>query len=243
MAKDLPYFKFYSSEWNDGDITLEDMKTQGLFINICSYYWSQECQVSHKKLQKRFKNHCKQLHILFLSEIIHEDGDDIKIKFLDKQYEEREVVKHRNKANGLKGGRPKKTQSVNSGLQVANPNISQGEEKREEEKREDIKSKPKKDARDLETFDIFRKAYLGTKNGNETEFTNFQKKHKDWKTILPDLSALLDCIINQREALKSSGEFVPQWKNLSTWINQRCWEEEIGQESPKKKFDPMDMLR
>jgi len=143
MAKDLPYFKFYSSEWNDGDITLEDMKTQGLFINICSYYWSQECQVLHTKLQKRFRTHAKQLHILFLSKIIHEDGENIKIKFLDKQWQEREIVKHRNKANGLKGGRPKITQSVNSGLEVANPNERQEEKIREEKKREDIKSKPK----------------------------------------------------------------------------------------------------
>ena len=34
MAKDLPYFKFFCSEWNDGDITLEDFNLQGLFINF-----------------------------------------------------------------------------------------------------------------------------------------------------------------------------------------------------------------
>jgi hypothetical protein len=147
MAKDLPYFKFYSSEWNDGDITLEDMKTQGVFINICSYYWSQECQVSLQKLQKRFKNCKKQIQNLIISEIIIEENEHIKIKFLDKQHEERGKVKHRNKANGLKGGRPKITQSVNSGLATENPNISQGEEKRKEEKR-------KEKNKDLEVFEI-----------------------------------------------------------------------------------------
>jgi len=55
MAKDLPYFKFYSSEWNDGDITLEDMKTQGVFINVCSYYWSRGCHLEQPKLYKRFR--------------------------------------------------------------------------------------------------------------------------------------------------------------------------------------------
>ena len=45
MAKSLPYFKFFCSEWSDGDITLEDYQTQGLFINICAYYWSNECIV------------------------------------------------------------------------------------------------------------------------------------------------------------------------------------------------------
>lgn len=52
MAKDLPYFKFFCSEWNDGDITLESYKTQGIFINICSYYWSNECDVTLKNLKR-----------------------------------------------------------------------------------------------------------------------------------------------------------------------------------------------
>ena len=55
MAKDLPYFKFFCSEWSDGDITLEDFETQGLFINICAYYWSNECIVSLDKVNKKFK--------------------------------------------------------------------------------------------------------------------------------------------------------------------------------------------
>lgn len=55
MARDLPYFKFYVSEWNDGSITLEDFHTQGLFINICSFYWSRECVVTKEQLYKKFK--------------------------------------------------------------------------------------------------------------------------------------------------------------------------------------------
>ena len=60
MAKDLPYFKFFCSEWNDGDITLEDYEIQGLFINICSYYWSSGCEVSLQKVKKRFRNEDKK---------------------------------------------------------------------------------------------------------------------------------------------------------------------------------------
>ena len=57
MAKDLPYFKFFCSEWSDGDITLESYEAQGLFINICSYYWSNECDVNYKKLLKKFRGY------------------------------------------------------------------------------------------------------------------------------------------------------------------------------------------
>ena len=67
MAKDLPYFKFYSSEWNDGDITLEDYHTQGAFINICSYYWSRECSLEKVKLYKRFRDCQGALDFLFES--------------------------------------------------------------------------------------------------------------------------------------------------------------------------------
>ena len=57
MAKDLPYFKFFVSEWNDGDITLEDFQTQGLFVNLCAYYWSNECEITLTKAIKKFRKY------------------------------------------------------------------------------------------------------------------------------------------------------------------------------------------
>ena len=70
MAKDLPYFKFFCSEWNDGDITLEDYKTQGLFINICSYYWSNECEITFTKLKKKFRGNEDLINELLKSGLI-----------------------------------------------------------------------------------------------------------------------------------------------------------------------------
>lgn len=80
----------------------------------------------------------------------------------------------------------------------------------------------------LSVFDSFRVNFPGTKKGCEVEFQNLQKKHKDWKEILPLLQPALDYQIATRAKLKAiPGKFVPEWKNLQTWINQRCWEEEI----------------
>jgi uncharacterized protein YdaU (DUF1376 family) len=76
-------------------------------------------------------------------------------------------------------------------------------------------------------FDNFRKLYPGTKRGNETELENLKRKHKDWKKIIPILLGSLEYQINKKEDKILKGEFVPEWKNLQTWINQRCWEEEI----------------
>lgn len=93
---------------------------------------------------------------------------------------------------------------------------------------------------ELKIFDQFRILYKGTKRGNETEFKNFQK-HKDWVSILPTLYNLLLNQIKQREKNKAEGKFVPEWKNLQTWINQRCWEEvidiePISQQPPIRKL-------
>lgn len=75
-------------------------------------------------------------------------------------------------------------------------------------------------------FEIFRKAYKGTKRGLNTEFTNFKKKHKDWREVLPLLLPAYQHQQELREQGKATGCFVPQEKNLQTYINQRCWEEE-----------------
>jgi hypothetical protein len=89
MAKDLPYFKFFCSEWSDGDITLEDYETQGFFINVCSYYWSNNCDIELVKVKKRFRND-ELLDKLIETDIIKIKGSFIVINFLDLQLEERE---------------------------------------------------------------------------------------------------------------------------------------------------------
>lgn len=76
-------------------------------------------------------------------------------------------------------------------------------------------------------FEEFRKIYLGTKRGLDIEFTNFCKKHKDWREVLPYLKVNYE---RQIEAKKSQrGSIDPRYeKHLQTYINQRCWEEEIS---------------
>jgi len=77
-------------------------------------------------------------------------------------------------------------------------------------------------------FDIFRKEYPGTKKGLDYEFENFTKKHKDWKDILPLLIDRLNYQKEARHVRKENKLFIPEWKHLQTWINQRCWEDQIN---------------
>jgi hypothetical protein len=80
---------------------------------------------------------------------------------------------------------------------------------------------------DLEVFDVARKKFKGTVLGNKTEFNNFKKKHNDWQDVLPILELVIDNQIKDAEIRKQRGEFVPEWKNFKTWLNQRCWEQEL----------------
>jgi flagellar basal body-associated protein FliL len=77
------------SEWSDGDITLEDMEVQGLFINICAYYWSNNCEVTLTKTKKKFKGFDPLFDLLLSSEVMKVESDFLVINFLDEQNGER----------------------------------------------------------------------------------------------------------------------------------------------------------
>lgn len=70
-------------------------------------------------------------------------------------------------------------------------------------------------------FENFRIKYPGRKNGFETEYKNFLKKSKpqDVELLLP----ALEDEIEYRQISQSMGAFIPDWKNLQTWINKKCW--------------------
>jgi hypothetical protein len=132
MAKDLPYFKFYISEWTDGDITLESLSTQGLFVNVCCYYWSKETDVKIDQLFKRFGKN--PIESLIKKEIIKLESDKVSINFLDEQFKTRTKKARTNAKNGKNGGRPK-TQTKPTGLFLGTQNKPNAKPLRREEKR------------------------------------------------------------------------------------------------------------
>ena len=155
MAKDLPYFKFFCSEWTDGDITLESLEVQGLFINICSYYWSNECDVNLDKLKKKFRGQEKNIDLLIGTGIIKIKSNlgEVIINFLNEQRSERNVKSKVNSINGAKGGRPKKPiETENKPNALDSLSETKGIKKREEEKREEEK-KPNNNVGNKISFD------------------------------------------------------------------------------------------
>ena len=88
------------------------------------------------------------------------------------------------------------------------------------------------------TFEDFRKKYPGTKGGFEIEFKNFKTKHSDFSKVVKLLCPALEKQIEYRIRAKSAGVFCPEWKHLKTWINNRCWEDEMPKIETTRQNQP-----
>ncbi len=100
MAKGFPFFKFISAKWLSGSIVLEDLETQGLFINICALYWERDGDLAIDDINRRFKNpDCLKRLIGYF---IQENEGSISIEFLDEQLVEADHVSTKNSENGKK---------------------------------------------------------------------------------------------------------------------------------------------
>jgi len=140
MAKEIPYFKFYIGDWSNGDITLETFELQGIFINICAYYWSKDCDVTLDNVKKKFRSVADGIDELINCNCIKIIGNNISISFLNEQMQSKEVQKAINRNNGSLGGRPRKeiTEEKPNGLFLQNPNITNIKKSKEEKIREEV---------------------------------------------------------------------------------------------------------
>ena len=98
-----------------------------------------------------------------------------------------------------------------------------------------------------ETFELFRRAYKGSKRGHDVEFKDFCK-HKDWKEVVKLLIPAYSRQESVREKQLRETGWRPQNKNLKTYLNQRCWEEEVTYDSTQTRTtnnntDAIDRVR
>lgn len=138
MAKELPYFKFEPSEWLEGEIQICSDKTIVCFVNLCSGYWLKLGCISYAfALQKYCLRDENVLKELIKNNIIHIDGENIIINFLDKQLNEFQKTSEarRKSAN-------KRWSDANALQNLSKSNAIREEEIKEEERREEeIKEK------------------------------------------------------------------------------------------------------
>lgn len=137
MAKELPYFKFEPQAWDTGNIQMCSRESKGLFVDLCSLYWSRLGELPYAlALQKLCNGNEYAFEELIKRQIFGVIDDNIVIEFLDEQLAERDLVsEERRKA-------AKKRWDDANALQLE----SKGNARREEEKREEEKKGEKKKA-------------------------------------------------------------------------------------------------
>ena len=200
MAKELPYFKFEPAEYLTKDVSFCSLAAQGLFINLCSYYWQRNCTLTKDQFLKRlnFENELEELIIEGAIDLIN---NDIYINFLDVQFEEVKEKSKTNKVNGSKGGRPTKNPIVTEPITEIKPNgnpiESESKGIREDKIIEDkiittdsVENRKLKFAHSLEPFidefgkDMIRKFYdYWTESGDKDRKFKLEKQ-KSWNTKL-----------------------------------------------------------
>jgi len=228
MAKELPYFKFITSEWLDGEITLESLEVQGLFVNICALYWSKEGRVYLSKLKKRYRNaDAESFEILIEEGFIQLNDDLVTISFLDEQLEERKAKSLTNSRNGKKGGRPRKpkknpteSEEKPTGLiseSEEKPNQSQLEEKRREEKREEKK-------RILEEYEVLFSQFWDL----YAKKVDREKCFKKWLKLSQEE---IRQVFNHVEKYVESTPDKKYRKNPLSYLNAKSFENEIIENS------------
>lgn len=134
------------------------------------------------------------------------------------------------------GKKAKRKQTVSKQEAKGKQTRSNGDEENKQTVSKPEANKDKDKDKDVdqykEVFNSFRVRYGGSKEGLETEFKTF-RKHKDWVECLPLLMPALEKEIKWRQAEAASPDgFVPKWKNLKTWLNNRCWETEREPQLP-----------
>lgn len=104
MAKELPYFKFEPNQWDNGNIQMLSKEDKGLFIDLCSMYWSRLGDVPLKlAMQKLCAGNATALNSLCDEKIIEVFDGNIFIKFLSEQLNEFEDTSKQNSKNAKEG--------------------------------------------------------------------------------------------------------------------------------------------
>lgn len=154
MSKEIPYFKFFVSEWLLGRISDENYRVQGLFIVACSQYWHKECTMFLSELERKLGK--SQAKLLVNSKYIDVNDDMIRIDFLDEQYAQFVDLQQKRSDAGRKGGKASSKQTLIK--KEATPEHLE-EEKSKRRVREDIedsKEEEKENTSNLYSNEKFR---------------------------------------------------------------------------------------
>jgi len=139
----LPFYKFQPDRWEFGDISVEPFDIQGLFLNICNYYWKKitdECpkRVAITTLKARYNRATDAMFDRLIEiGVIKDDNGFAVINFLDEQLEEiseqKEILSNAGKAGANKRW-SKNRVAITTPLQSQSDGNSNKDKDKEEDK-------------------------------------------------------------------------------------------------------------
>lgn len=113
MAKELPFFKWMPEKYITGDITLCSFEAQGIFANLCSFYWAKKCIISLANAKQRYNSCLASFQELLDKEIIKlDENENLVIEFLDEQMNMFINISEKRAKSGFKGGKAKGKQML-----------------------------------------------------------------------------------------------------------------------------------
>ena len=214
MAKEIPFFKFFTGEWSNGDITAENYKTQGVFINICAIYWTKEGKVTENFLRKNIREN-KCIDELVDSNIIKVEDGSILISFLDEQLIECESIRLKcssaGKKSALKRASDKLLTDVQQTFNGSSTKVQPLREDKEKRRKDKDKENLLNDSLSLKVQEIINR--FDETNFENTERTFESTKEKIKLRLIEFLE--IEQITEQFEN-RPKGEVLKHFRN---WMN------------------------
>lgn len=146
MSKELPFFKFNSTQWLTGNISYETFHIQGVFIKVCAEYWNRDNKLTVDEAKLRTKD-AVSVDYLIEKNYFKVKKEKIIILFLDEERKEIEDKRLKLSESGRKGGLSSAKGRLKQGSSIKNKNK---EEEKEEEQNHSARPKL-----DLNGFPIY----------------------------------------------------------------------------------------
>lgn len=146
MSKELPFFKFNSTQWLTGNISYETFHIQGVFIKVCAEYWNRDNKLTVDEAKLRTKD-AVSIDYLIEKSYFKVKKEKIVILFLDEERKEIEDKRLKLSESGRKGGLSSAKGRLKQGSSIKNKNK---EEEKEEEQNHSARPKL-----DLNGFPIY----------------------------------------------------------------------------------------
>lgn len=203
MAKELPYFKFFVSEWILGRISDHSDKVQGAFIIAICHYWNKECKYNRIDFERKIGK--KRFKMLLDLKFFEVENEMIYIDFLNEQHAELSDI-HKVR---VKGG------------------LARAEQVRQQkasyiDKDKIIEDKDKDKKLNIE-FDVFWNIY-NKKVGSKEKLKGKWEKLKD-----AERQKIIDTLPNFLNGIKDK-QYQP---HPETYFNNKRWEDEFTSQVKK----------